>query len=134
MTFEALKERLVNGEVCIIETYFDYRNAYNLFESLKKDQDCLVLLHDAYKRFGKDKPVRYGLIIHFSHPKTVTIDPNDPFLEDMKLERERLTKAIEERRVFLKSLTSEFADDTTEGLLLNPAVRENRIQISFNKV
>ena len=135
MTFEQLKEQLVNGEICPIEIYFHYRNTYNIFESLKKDKECLVILLNAFQKYGKtDKPVKNGHTIQFSQKKTVQIDLNDPFLSDLELQRDKLTSEIANRRAFLKGLQGNFADESTDGLVLEAAKVETEIQISFKKV
>jgi hypothetical protein len=135
MNFETVKEQLVNGDICPIETYFHYRNAYNIFESLKKDKECIVILLNAFQKYGKtDKPVKNGVTIAFSNKKVIQIDLNDPYLSDLELKRDILTGEIANRRAFLKGLTGNFADETTDGLILEAAKVETEIIISFKKV
>jgi hypothetical protein len=134
MTFETVKEQLVNGDICPIETYFYFRNAYNIFESLKKDKDCIAILINAFQKYGKkDKPVYNGTTIQFSTRKAVTFDSNDPYLLDLELKRDKLTGQIASRKAFLKSLEGNFADESTEGLILEAANVETEIVISFKK-
>ena len=135
MTFEQLKEQLINGEICPIEIYFHYRNAFDIFELLKKDKDCLVILLNAFQKYGKnDKPVKNGHTIQFSQKKAVQIDLNDPYLSDLETKRDKLTSEIAHRRAFLKGLQGGFADESTDGLILEAAKIETEIQISFKKV
>jgi hypothetical protein len=135
MTFETVKEQLVNGDICPIEIYFHYRNAYNIFEYLKKDKDCIVVLLNAFQKYGKkDKPVYNGTTIQFSTRKAVVFDSNDPYLSDLEHKRDRLTGAIASRKAFLKSLEGNFADESTDGLVLEAAKVETEIIISFKKV
>ena len=134
MIFENIKEQLINGEICPIETYFEFRNAYNIFESLKKDKDCIVILLNAFQKYGKmDKPVKNGVTIAFSNKKVIQIDLNDPYLSDLELKRDKLTGEIASRRAFLKGLQGNFADETTDGLILEAAKVETEIIISFKK-
>lgn len=134
MTFETVKSEIENGERCPIETFFYFQNASLIFESLKKDSVCVQALQNALSKYSKkDKYVCNGLTIAFQNRKAVIFASDDPYLLDMELKRDGLTAKIANRKAFLKAQKEPFADDTTEGLILEGAKDVENITIIFKK-
>jgi hypothetical protein len=114
--FEAAKQGIVNGELEPLKVLHYLKKFSDCFEQLKKDSEVLAVTGNEIEKYGKECVVGGR---KFKIQSMMLFDfkgSNDPYL--FKLESE-----LKKRKELLRSVSTAFFDEHSEGCEITPLKR-----------